>query len=148
MSTSSPGLIFGNGISFGYFLFPSLCYYCTFILFLSWSVFPDPGSHIQFPSLLQRSPEPSWLPAMSISFIPYSLQGREGGKLFPVQTAVPVQRSLGRLCSPRMNHCLQCSNLSPFLTFSVQGSKEEVLPVAATFRNAQSRSKQSRLKLT
>ena len=46
MNTSSHRLIFGNGISFGYFLFPSLCYFCIFILFFFvLACFPDPGSH-------------------------------------------------------------------------------------------------------
>jgi len=72
---------------------------------------------------------------MSIGFLPPSLGGSEGGKLFPGQAAVPLWRSFGRLCSLRMNHCLQCLNLPPFLTFSLPGSEEVVVPAAATFSN-------------
>lgn len=46
MSTSSQGLIFGNGISFGYFLFPPPLLLLYFYPFFVLACFPDPGSHI------------------------------------------------------------------------------------------------------
>lgn len=78
MSTSSQGLGFGNGISFGYFLFPSLCYFCIFILFLSWRVFQtlDPiFSFLNFSNI--RSSHPGCLPWVSVSFLLVCGAGRE-----------------------------------------------------------------------
>lgn len=78
MSPSSQGLIFGNGISFGYFLFPSLCYFCIFILFLSWRVFQtlDPiFSFLNFSNI--RSSHPGCLPWVSVSFLLVWGAGRE-----------------------------------------------------------------------
>lgn len=78
MSTSSQGLIFGNGISFGYFLFPSLCYYCTFILFCPGLFFQTLGPIFSFLHFSNARPShPGYLPWVSVSFPTACRAGRE-----------------------------------------------------------------------